>query len=177
MIGAQDVFRRAILTPLSGAGVSPKQTDAGKIGYQTWTTDSLDIVGAGATADSRKIKFWGEGGATFTGSLTVTGNATAQGLTVTKNTATGSLTVSGNAGIGTGTEVPKAKLQVSGAGGTNVDLIVNGRMRSDNNDGGLWVASDRLLAATRLTGLDCGTMGGGSAFAATARSRCLEIFS
>ena len=58
-----------------GAGVSDKQIDAGKIGYQVWSTNSLDIVGAGNKADAsdRKIKFFAEGGATLAGSLSVTG--------------------------------------------------------------------------------------------------------
>lgn len=37
------------------------------------------------------------------------------------------------------------KLEVSGGGGTNVDLLVNGRLRSNNNDGGLWVAENRFV--------------------------------
>jgi hypothetical protein len=52
-----------------GAGVSGKEVNAGKIGYQTFTGDALDIVGAGTTIASRKIKFWNEGGAFFAGSI------------------------------------------------------------------------------------------------------------
>ncbi|MGQ0777299.1 MAG: hypothetical protein ACT4NY_23270, partial [Pseudonocardiales bacterium] len=37
------------------------------------------------------------------------------------------------------------KLEVTGEGGVNVDLLVNGRLRSNNNDGGLWVAEDRFV--------------------------------
>ena len=33
----------------------PKELNAGKIGYQTWTGDSLDIVGAGEVAGQRKV--------------------------------------------------------------------------------------------------------------------------
>jgi hypothetical protein len=50
---------------------------------------------------------------------------------------------SGNVGVGTAN--PTAKLEVAGGGGTSVDLVVNGRLRSNNNDGGLWVASDRFV--------------------------------
>jgi hypothetical protein len=50
---------------------------------------------------------------------------------------------SGNVGVGTAN--PGAKLEVAGGGGTSVDLVVNGRLRSNNNDGGLWVASDRFV--------------------------------
>jgi hypothetical protein len=55
----------------------------------------------------------------------------------------GGLTVEGNLGVGTST--PGAKLEVVGGGGVSVDLVVNGRMRSDNNDGGLWVTQDRFV--------------------------------
>jgi len=44
-----------------------KEINAGKIAYQRFTPDALDIAGAGTTSGNRKIKFWCEGGATFTG--------------------------------------------------------------------------------------------------------------
>ncbi|MEZ4731472.1 MAG: interleukin-like EMT inducer domain-containing protein [Caldilineaceae bacterium] len=56
-----------------GAGVNGKETNAGKIGYQTFTNDALDIIGAGASSVNRKIKLWAEGGATIAGNLTVMG--------------------------------------------------------------------------------------------------------
>jgi hypothetical protein len=57
-----------------GADVSGKQVDAGKIAYQRFSGDALDIVGAGTDGTNRKIKFWAEGGATLAGGLTVSGN-------------------------------------------------------------------------------------------------------
>jgi hypothetical protein len=57
-----------------GAGVSGKEAAAGLIGYQAYALDALDIVGAGTANTNRKIKFWAEGGATFTGSLTIANN-------------------------------------------------------------------------------------------------------
>jgi hypothetical protein len=60
-----------------GADVAGKQVDAGKIGYGTFTPATLDIVGGGNTQPLRKIKFWAEGGATFTGTV----NATAYNIT------------------------------------------------------------------------------------------------
>jgi hypothetical protein len=56
-----------------GAGVKDKEANAGKIGYEAFTADALDIVGAGTTNTNRKIKLWAEGGATLTGSLNVSG--------------------------------------------------------------------------------------------------------
>jgi hypothetical protein len=50
--------------------------------------------------------------------------------------------------VGLGVDAPAAKLHVQGKGGANVDLIVNGRIRSDNNNGGLWIASDRFVGGT-----------------------------
>jgi hypothetical protein len=50
-----------------GAGVAGKEPNAGKIGYQSFTPGSLDIVGAGTSSTNRKIQFYCEGGANFTG--------------------------------------------------------------------------------------------------------------
>lgn len=41
-----------------GRDVAGKQTDAGKIGYGTFTSGSLDIVGAGTAAGSRGVRLW-----------------------------------------------------------------------------------------------------------------------
>jgi hypothetical protein len=53
-----------------GAGLAGQEISAGKIGYETFTSDSLDIVGAGTNVPARKIKFWAEGGAAFSGTVT-----------------------------------------------------------------------------------------------------------
>lgn len=53
-----------------GAYLAGKHSNAGKIGYQTFTPGALDIVGAGTNAISRRIKFWAEAGATFNGTGT-----------------------------------------------------------------------------------------------------------
>lgn len=41
-----------------GKSVSGKESNAGKIGYQTFTTGALDIVGAGASGSNRIVKVW-----------------------------------------------------------------------------------------------------------------------
>ena len=56
-----------------GAGLGGKQIDAGKIGYQAFSTDALDIIGAGTSSTTRKIKFYNEGGADFTGNIRTSG--------------------------------------------------------------------------------------------------------
>jgi hypothetical protein len=43
--------------------------------------------------------------------------------------------------IGIGTNSPSAKLEVVGYGGDNIDMIVNGRIKSSSNDGGLWAGN------------------------------------
>ncbi|WP_400192364.1 tail fiber domain-containing protein [Hymenobacter sp. B81] len=86
-----------------GAGVSGKQADAGKIGYQTFTADALDIVGAGTNGTNRKVKIWAEGGLTVaglngTGTRTVVADATGRLSTVPQvagTSASNGLTMSG----------------------------------------------------------------------------------
>jgi len=40
---------------------------------------------------------------------------------------------------------PTAQLHVGGVGGQSIDLLVNGRLKSDSNDGGLWISSNRFV--------------------------------
>jgi hypothetical protein len=55
-----------------GADLAGQDVNAGKIGYEAFSPDSLDIVGAGTTASNRKIRVWAEGGANFTGPVSAT---------------------------------------------------------------------------------------------------------
>jgi len=52
-----------------GAGVSPKEVNNGKIGYGTFTPGALDIVGAGADVNARRIRFHAQGGSEFIGNV------------------------------------------------------------------------------------------------------------
>lgn len=87
-----------------GGDVSGKQADAGKIGYQKFTTDALDIVGAGTSGTNRKIKLWAEGGLTVaglngTGTRTVVADAAGKLATVplvSAATASNGLSASGS---------------------------------------------------------------------------------
>ena len=56
-----------------GFGVAGKDGHAGQIGYAAFTPDTLDIVGAGSTGATRKVKIWAEGGTTFAGNINVNG--------------------------------------------------------------------------------------------------------
>jgi len=64
-----------------GAGVPVKEVSAGKIGYQSFTAGALDIVGAGTNFGSRRIQFWAEAGANFTGGGNFNGNLSIGGGT------------------------------------------------------------------------------------------------
>lgn len=55
-----------------GAGVAGKEGNAGKIGYESFTPDALDIIGAGTLGSNRKITFWNEGSAQFRGNVGIT---------------------------------------------------------------------------------------------------------
>jgi hypothetical protein len=63
-----------------GALVPGKEINAGKIGYETFTPDALDIVGAGTTNTNRKIKCWAENGLTTFGGVQVNGTFSAEDL-------------------------------------------------------------------------------------------------
>jgi hypothetical protein len=47
--------------------------------------------------------------------------------------------------VGLGTDTPQAKLHIAGKGGMNVDLVVSGRLKSDDPNGGLWISDDRFV--------------------------------
>jgi hypothetical protein len=79
-----------------GSNVVGKESNAGKIGYGTFTSNTLDIIGAGTAALSRNIKLWDNvaipgtlsvvGAQTNTGSITANGGLTVpSGQTLTCN--------------------------------------------------------------------------------------------
>ncbi|MBE9009099.1 hypothetical protein IQ250_02645 [Pseudanabaenaceae cyanobacterium LEGE 13415] len=55
-----------------GVGVRGKEENAGKLAYQLFTNNALDIVGAGTNSGNRRIKFWAESGSEFSGAVTAT---------------------------------------------------------------------------------------------------------
>jgi hypothetical protein len=67
-----------------GAGLT-KETNAGKIGYQTYTPGALDIVGAGTLVSNRKVNIFAEGGTTFNGPVKITGGVPAAGKVLTSD--------------------------------------------------------------------------------------------
>jgi hypothetical protein len=79
-----------------GAGMAGKEPNAGKIGYQVFSTTGLDIVGAGTTQNSRKVTVWAEGGTLFKGTVVTNGDAQVFGNAIVN----GNLTVNGIIGAG-----------------------------------------------------------------------------
>ena len=56
-----------------GSGIPGKEINGGKIGYQVFTADALDIVGAGTNSTNRKVKLWAEGGTILDGPISIGG--------------------------------------------------------------------------------------------------------
>ncbi|OYU67551.1 MAG: hypothetical protein CFE22_03435 [Cytophagaceae bacterium BCCC1] len=52
-----------------GIGLSGKESNAGKIGYNAFGTNALTFVGAGTNPTDRKVHFFAEGGTTFEGEI------------------------------------------------------------------------------------------------------------
>jgi trimeric autotransporter adhesin len=46
-----------------------KESNAGRLGYGLFTPNTIDFVGGGTAFSTRAIKFWAEGGSTFTGKV------------------------------------------------------------------------------------------------------------
>jgi hypothetical protein len=78
-----------------GAGLPGKEVNAGKIGYQSFTPDALDIIGAGTSLGNRKVKFWNEGGAEFAGNIGI-GTPATFGVRLHINQDVEALRLSGN---------------------------------------------------------------------------------
>jgi len=62
-----------------GAGIAGKELNAGKIGYNTFGTTALEIIGAGSSISNRRVYFFAEGGTTFSGSVGVIQNLNTNG--------------------------------------------------------------------------------------------------
>jgi len=56
-----------------GAGVAGKELNAGKIGYNSFGSGGLEIVGAGTNTSNRSVFFFADGGTVFSGPVDVYG--------------------------------------------------------------------------------------------------------
>ena len=74
-----------------GAGIAGKEINAGKIGYNAFGSNALEIVGAGKAVNARSVYLFAEGGTNmngplgFNGALRVNGNAGSEGQVLTSN--------------------------------------------------------------------------------------------
>ncbi|MFN0152377.1 MAG: hypothetical protein ACKVU1_16860 [bacterium] len=117
-----------------GAGLA-KEVNAGKIGYQTFSTDALDIVGAGSNTTNRKVKLYAQGGTTVDGNVTLNGTKVIElGGGLTKQADAGKIGYQAFSSdaldiVGAGTSGTNRKLRLWAEGGTTVDgnITVNGR--------------------------------------------------
>jgi hypothetical protein len=62
-----------------GADIAGKELNAGKIGYNSFGSGALEIVGAGTNATNRTVFFFAEGGTVFSGPVDVRGLIRVQG--------------------------------------------------------------------------------------------------
>jgi hypothetical protein len=60
-----------------GVGIAGKEVNAGKIGYNSFGTDALVLVGAGTLSTNRKVRFFAEGGVTLDGEINRTSSGEA----------------------------------------------------------------------------------------------------
>ena len=99
-----------------GAGLPGQEPNAGKIGYEAFTPDALDIVGAATVGQGRKIQFWAENGANFNGNVGIGTNNPQTRLQIvgTGNSDDAELMVQSAA---SGTLGPQLRLNRAGTGG------------------------------------------------------------
>ncbi len=82
-----------------GSGIAGKESNAGKIGYQTFS-NALDIVGASTGGTNRRIKMWAEGGTEINGNVGIGTGTPVDRLHVAglNGTANNALRIDDNAG-------------------------------------------------------------------------------
>ncbi len=135
--------------------------DAGSSANTLFLQSASGNVGIGTVSPGAALDVAGKGGANVdlnvngclrsnndTGGLWISNDrfvGGAAGLVGLKYGTDWRLAVQGDGKVGIGTTTPGAKLEVVGDGGSSVDLVVNGRLRSNSNDGGLWVSTDRFV--------------------------------
>lgn len=110
-----------------GGGVAGKEIHAGKIGYGTFTPNTLDIVGAGTNGADRKIRLFAEGGLQVDGSAIFTGgiNAASGAFSGAVSGASGAFT--GNLKVGGA----NSQIAVNNGGYSNVMMTLQTRPSGD----------------------------------------------
>ena len=100
--------------------------------YITVNTTSNEAAGFAFDADS--VRTW-----------ELNRNPSDNSFRITESGVGDAVTVQPGGNVGIGTSTPESKLHVVGSGVTDVDVTVDGQLRSDNEDGGLWISDDRFV--------------------------------
>lgn len=127
-----------------GKGIA-KEENAGKIGYQTWTGDSLDIVGAGEVAGQRKVHMFDI--VDVDNSLDVANDVTVSSLntqTANTNQATVQTASIGDLTIGQNLTI-NGNLQVKGQVGVNQWTIQQGQDNVGSSDSLLFYNQNQMV--------------------------------
>jgi hypothetical protein len=140
-----------LLLPGLGTDAATLAADSGGAAQLSGSLSVTGSVGIGTNPGSplhlaagKALRIDGGTGAGDTGAYFSFGGDGAFNIDA-RNQAGGRLTVQDSGNVGIGTPTPGARLEVHGTGGTTVDLLVNGQLRSNSNDGGLWVSTDRRV--------------------------------
>lgn len=136
-----------------GKGIT-KEENAGKIGYQTWSGDSLDIVGAGEVAGQRKVHIYD---ALSVDNYMNVANGLTLGSSMNSNTLnTNELTVNGTSSVGQSMEVGQ-NVTVGGNVKVNGTLLI-GNEWEINQQG------DNLLITNSTTETSVSVMSNGDIY-------------
>jgi hypothetical protein len=170
-----------LLLPGLGTGVATLSADSGGAAQLSGSLSVTGSVGIGTNpgfplhlAAGKALRIDGGTGASDDAAYFSFGGDGAFNIDA-RNQAGGRLTVQDSGNVGIGTASPGARLEVFGGGVDSVDLLVNGRLRSNSDEGGLWVSTDRFIGgigngvgfwsgnAWRLLVLPSGNVGIGTA--------------
>jgi len=130
-----------------GKGIT-KEENAGKIGYQFLSEDSLDIVGAGEVAGQRKVHIYD---ALTVGNYMNVANGLTLGSSMNSNTLnTNELTVNGTSSVGQSVEVGQ-NVTVGGNVQVNGTLLIGNEWQINQQGDNLLITNSNTNTAVSVT--------------------------